>query len=121
MKISSWLGSWLIAVQHVVSTTVSLRAEDVDLMADDPAIIRPSADTREYVSILLPNRLKVMLIRTPDMMLKMYDIAVSVSAGAAMHGREFPGLAHLLEHVVCLQNGLQHVTEIGRASCRERV
>jgi secreted Zn-dependent insulinase-like peptidase len=69
---------------------------------DDPKIERPSLDKRKYHHVRLQNGVKVMLVSDPTGPID-YHVDVSISVGAVMHGREFPGLAHLLEHVIVMQ------------------
>lgn len=57
-------------------------------------------DTRSYQSLVLPNHLQVLLISDPDT--DKSAAAMDVNAGSADEPRQWPGLAHFLEHMLFL-------------------
>ena len=100
--------SLIIASTLAIGSTIELGEPHVFQWVDDVSIDRPLNDTRSYMFLQLDNGLKVMLISGQPTDLE-YHVDVSISVGAVMHGREFPGLAHLLEHVICMQPNLSNV------------
>ena len=65
-----------------------------------PDIVKSPNDSRSYRLHTLPNGLSVLLISDPDAVKS--SVALSVAAGSFDEPAEFPGLAHLLEHMLFL-------------------
>lgn len=60
----------------------------------------PPGDRRQGRSFTLPNGLRVLLLCDPDA--EQAGAAMGVGAGSGQEPRDFPGLAHLLEHLLFL-------------------
>jgi nardilysin len=61
-------------------------------------VTKPQSDTREYSSLVLPNKFQAMLI-TDDSDNSMAACSLTVGVGTLSDFDEFPGLAHFLEHM----------------------
>ena len=64
------------------------------------AIIKSSLDERKYQSLVLPNKLKVLLVSDPDS--DKAAAAMDVYVGSASNPEDRQGLAHFLEHMLFL-------------------
>ena len=61
-------------------------------------IIKSECDDREYKLVVLPNKMRVLLIS--DMEADLAGAAMNVHAGAALDPKGIPGVAHYLEHML---------------------
>lgn len=64
------------------------------------AIHKSDLDDRQYRAVTLPNRMKMLLVS--DTLSRKAAVAMNVSVGYSSDPEDFPGLAHLLEHVIFL-------------------
>ena len=64
----------------------------------EAAITKSPSDNREYIGLVLPNQLKVLLISDPETDLA--AAALSVHVGSLCDPWTRQGLAHLLEHML---------------------
>ena len=62
--------------------------------------VKSPNDTRSYGLFTLPNRMKVLLISDPNATVA--AAALSVRTGSTSEPKQFPGLAHFLEHMLFL-------------------
>ena len=77
-------------VQVIVSTAPDAQTD----------IIKSVIDTRSYASIVLENKLEVLLVSDPT--IEKSAAALSVAAGSFQEPKGFGGLAHYLEHMLFL-------------------
>ena len=82
------------------SARESVKAAASTEPAPQTAIVKSSNDVREYRSIILDNKLEVVLVSDP--LLKKSAAALSVAVGSFQEPKGFGGLAHYLEHMVFL-------------------
>jgi len=77
-------------VKHVVSAQPEIKT----------AIVKSLNDSRDYESVILENKLEVMLISDPS--IEKSAAALSVGVGSFQESKGFGGLAHYLEHMLFL-------------------
>ncbi|KAG6550830.1 hypothetical protein Mapa_007626 [Marchantia paleacea] len=73
-----------------------------DCDSEDATIIKPRSDRRSYRRVVLPNDLQVLLISDPET--DKGAGSMDVHAGSFSDPKEFPGLAHILEHMLFFSN-----------------
>lgn len=86
--------AWVLFVAAIASCQATEPAVEV------PAVqpIKSPNDEREYRYVVLPNRLRALLIHAPDS--DRAAAAVSVARGSDHDPDEHPGLAHFVEHML---------------------
>jgi len=70
------------------------------ILSADSVVKKSPFDTREYAFMMLPNKLEVLVISDPQ--LEKSAVSFVVESGSASDPAKFPGIAHLLEHIISL-------------------
>ena len=83
-------------VAAIASCQATEPAKPAEVPSDQP--IKSPNDDREYRYVVLPNRLRALLIHAPDS--DRAAAAVSVARGSDHDPHEHPGLAHFVEHML---------------------
>ena len=100
-KVSSVVLIGLGVLFSACESTDSSQASAVStLPTPQNEIVKSPIDNREYASVVLDNKLEVMLVSDPS--IEKSAVALSVAVGSLQEPKEFGGLAHYLEHMLFL-------------------
>ncbi|HEY5259420.1 MAG TPA: insulinase family protein, partial [Rhabdochlamydiaceae bacterium] len=93
---------WLIAALCLVQQVCFAQFEFVEDEAKLP-ILNPALKDRKTAKLRLDNGLEVYLVSDPGS--DQSAAALSVEAGSWMDPKEYPGMAHFLEHMLFMGTG----------------
>lgn len=110
MKISRKWAAYVLSVGSLLLVLAACVAVDQPLSTSPSVeVVKSDNDSREYRYVVLPNKLKVLLISDPDSDKAAASLDVNVGAGA--DPKDIEGLAHFLEHMLFL--GTEKYPEAG--------
>lgn len=94
------LGGALVLVLLIITVIylVESRTEE-EINLDDLVITQPFVENNEFRSFLLPNGVKVLLVKSNDGMENSF-VSLSVGVGSQTDPLEFSGFTHLIEHLL---------------------
>jgi insulysin len=99
-KSKSFFSTLRSTTQEIEETQKSTPTSETKVLADGDDFVKPTLDTRDYRSILLPNNLQALLVSDP-----LTDVeagAVHIKAGHFNDPDDRAGLAHFNEHMLFL-------------------